>query len=162
MAPDHCFGLDHGDRIQNRREESVQPDEDQPIDVPQPHPRRGTCGLGRSPAGAEPGFKLRGSHMTSVAIVRRAEAWSGTRTSRLSLAQLSHSVTRARFSVATPGFFRRKIFDLLERRLELSCWHAQTQIFQGEPRAIRRYALQTTALVKSCELPSHNDRRRRR
>src|SRR5258708_11786947 len=38
---DNGFGLDHGDRIQNRGEESVQPDKDQPIDVPQPHPRPG-------------------------------------------------------------------------------------------------------------------------
>jgi hypothetical protein len=30
--------------------------------------------------------------VTSVGIVRRAGAWSGTRTSRLPLAQLSHSV----------------------------------------------------------------------
>jgi hypothetical protein len=41
MPADHGFGLDHGDRIQNRGEESVQPDEDQPIDVPRPHPRPG-------------------------------------------------------------------------------------------------------------------------
>jgi hypothetical protein len=41
MPPDHGLGLDHGDRIQNRGEASVQPDEDQPIDVPQQHPRWG-------------------------------------------------------------------------------------------------------------------------
>jgi hypothetical protein len=41
MPPDHGLGLYDGDRIQNRGEESVQPDEDQPIDVPQPHPRSG-------------------------------------------------------------------------------------------------------------------------
>jgi hypothetical protein len=39
--PDHGLGLDHRDRIQNRGEASAQPDENQPIDVPQPHPRRG-------------------------------------------------------------------------------------------------------------------------
>src|ERR1035437_8822230 len=41
MPPDRGLGLDHRDRIQNGREASVQPDEDQPIDVPQPHPRSG-------------------------------------------------------------------------------------------------------------------------
>ena len=40
MPPDHSLGLDHSDSIQNRGEESVQPDEEQPIDVPEPHPRR--------------------------------------------------------------------------------------------------------------------------
>jgi hypothetical protein len=54
--------------------------------------RERTCGLKRSPAEAEPGFQPRGSPETSAGIVRRAGAWSGTRTSRLSLAQLSHSV----------------------------------------------------------------------
>jgi hypothetical protein len=39
MPPDHSLGLDHSDRIQNRGEHSAQPDEDQPIDVMEPHPR---------------------------------------------------------------------------------------------------------------------------
>ena len=39
MAPDHGLGLDHSDRIQNRGEHSAQPDKDQPIEVPEPHPR---------------------------------------------------------------------------------------------------------------------------
>ena len=41
MPPDNGLGLDHGDRIWNRGEKSVQPDQDQPIDVPEPHPQRG-------------------------------------------------------------------------------------------------------------------------
>jgi hypothetical protein len=41
MPPDNGFRLDHNDHIQNRGKESVQPDEDQPIDVPEPHPRPG-------------------------------------------------------------------------------------------------------------------------
>jgi hypothetical protein len=40
VPPDHGLGLDHDDCIQNRGKASVQPDEDQPIYVPQPHPRR--------------------------------------------------------------------------------------------------------------------------
>ena len=72
--------------------ESVQPDGDQPIDVARPHPRSGLTALKRSPADAEPGFQPRGSPRISVGIVRRAVAWPGTRTSRLPLAQLSHSV----------------------------------------------------------------------
>ncbi len=43
MPPDHGLGLDHRDRIQNRGEESVQPDEDQPTDIPEPHPREGVA-----------------------------------------------------------------------------------------------------------------------
>ena len=39
MPPDHSLGLDHSDRIQNRGKQSAHPDEDQPIDVPEPHPR---------------------------------------------------------------------------------------------------------------------------
>ncbi len=39
MPPDHGLGFDHRDRIQNRGEHSVQPDEDQTIDVPEPRPR---------------------------------------------------------------------------------------------------------------------------
>lgn len=38
---DNGLGLDHDDRIQNRGEESVQPDEDQPIDISQLQPRQG-------------------------------------------------------------------------------------------------------------------------
>jgi hypothetical protein len=34
MPADHGLGLDHRDRIENRGEQSVQPDEDQPIDGP--------------------------------------------------------------------------------------------------------------------------------
>jgi hypothetical protein len=39
MPSDYGLGLDHGDRIQNRGKHSAQPDEDQPIDVPEPRPR---------------------------------------------------------------------------------------------------------------------------
>lgn len=39
MPADHGLGLDHRDRIQNRGEQSVHPDQDQPIDVPEPYPR---------------------------------------------------------------------------------------------------------------------------
>jgi hypothetical protein len=36
MRADHGLGLDHRDRIQNRGEQSVHPDQDQPIDVSEP------------------------------------------------------------------------------------------------------------------------------
>src|SRR5208283_5398669 len=39
MPADHGLGLDHRDRTQNRGEQSVHPNQDQPIDVPEPHPR---------------------------------------------------------------------------------------------------------------------------
>src|ERR1039458_7481183 len=39
MPADHGLRLDHSDRIQNRGEPSVYPNEDQPVDVSQPHPR---------------------------------------------------------------------------------------------------------------------------
>jgi Aldehyde dehydrogenase family len=64
-------------------------------------PATGTCGLKRSPADAEPDSQPQGSPVTSVGIVRRTGAWSGTRASAPPLAQLAHSVTRTRFSIAT-------------------------------------------------------------
>jgi len=41
MPADHGLRLDHGDHIQNRGEQSGHPDEDQPVDVSQAHPRLG-------------------------------------------------------------------------------------------------------------------------
>jgi hypothetical protein len=39
MPRDHGLGFDHCDGIQNRGEQSEYPNEDQPVDVFQPHPR---------------------------------------------------------------------------------------------------------------------------
>ena len=64
-------------------------------------PATGLTAPKRSPADAKPGSQPRGAPVISIWIVRRAVAWPGTRTSRLALAQLSHSVIRTRFSVAT-------------------------------------------------------------
>jgi len=41
MPADHGLRLNHGDRIQNRWEQSVEPDKDQSVDVSQPHSRPG-------------------------------------------------------------------------------------------------------------------------
>jgi hypothetical protein len=39
MPPNNSLGLDQSDRIQNRGEHSLHPDQDQPIDVLEPRPR---------------------------------------------------------------------------------------------------------------------------
>jgi hypothetical protein len=41
VPANHGLGFDNRDRVQNRGEQSVQPGEDQAIDVPEPHPRLG-------------------------------------------------------------------------------------------------------------------------
>jgi hypothetical protein len=40
MPTDYGLRLDHGDRIQNRGEQWVEPAQDHSVDVPQPHSRR--------------------------------------------------------------------------------------------------------------------------
>ena len=57
------------------------------------HTRDGDLRLVQSPADGEPGFQPRGSHAISIGSVRGGGAWSGTRASRLPVAQLSFSVT---------------------------------------------------------------------
>src|SRR5260221_14490491 len=64
MPPNNGFGLDHDDRIQNRARESGQPHEGQPIDVLEPHPRRGLAAQDDHMLPQNPGFRPRVSPVT--------------------------------------------------------------------------------------------------
>jgi hypothetical protein len=57
MPAEHRLRLDRGDRVDKRREHSIQQNQYQPIEVAAAEPEMQTCGLKSAPADAEPGSR---------------------------------------------------------------------------------------------------------
>ena len=73
VPANHRFRLDHGDRVKQRWEESVQPHQDDSNPDSAAAPEEETCGLESASAGAKPEFQPEVSPESADETGRRAE-----------------------------------------------------------------------------------------